>query len=427
MALGKNKKDQATLDELLAKHEKPLWWKVLRWIIVILIIAGALWFFFGQKKEKPLEFITTDVVREPIDVSVTADGTLNPTRVVSLGSSLSGIVDKVNVDVNDAIHKGQVLIELDPTNLKAKVLSAESSLAIAKAKQKEAQATFNEVDTKYRRLLELKKLSGGKLPTAMELESQKARLETARAGLALAQAQIDSAKASVTIAKTDLDKSKIRSPIDGVVLARKVEPGYAVAASLQAVQLLELATDLKELELEVTVDEADIGVVKPGQVSSFTVSSYPNRKFPAELVKVAYGATRSGNVVTYTAYLRVKNTDNLLRPGMTASTTIATAHEDNALVVPNSAFRFEMPDLDQGKGKPKIQAGPPHRKVIQKHRKDVVVHGEAQRTLYVLRDGKPELITVTTGLSNGMMTAVDSDQLKVGDRVIIDVKKAVKK
>ena len=236
-------------------------------------------------------------------------------RTVTLGSELSGIVRRVNVDVNDTIKTGQTLIELDTRNLEAKVLSARASVASAKARLAESEATLNEAKIRYRRLSDLNKLSGGKMPSRADLDEQSATVKTAEASVASAKAAIDDAQASLKTAETDLSKAEIKSPIDGVVLARSVEPGYAVAASLQAVELLSLATDLRELELRVDVDEADIGVVQPGQPAYFTVSAYPDRRFPATLKKVAYGSTETENVVTYTAYLDVANTNLLLASG----------------------------------------------------------------------------------------------------------------
>ena len=416
-------KKERPIEELLEAHRTPLWKRTLVWGAVAVVVAGGAWLLFSGDSVEKTEYVTVKAVREPIDVSVTADGTLKPTRTVSLGSQLSGIVERVNVDVNDHVKKGQVLIELDPRNLRARVANAEAELESARARELEAKAKLNEARTKLNRYEELRRTSNGRLPSALEMDAQKALVKTAGATLSVARASIQSAKASLDMARTDLGKTLIRSPIDGVVLKRSVEPGYAVAASLQAVELLELASDLSELELEVAVDEADIGVVKPGQPSYFTVSSYPNERFKADLTKVAFGATRNGNVVTYTAYLTVNNKDKLLRPGMTASTTIATGHEDDALVVPNSAFRYEPPAQKTGQAKVKIKAGPPHRTEVQMHKKDVVVHGETVRTLYVMRGGVPERVRVTTGLNNGVESAVLTGDLKAGDEVVIDQKK----
>ena len=200
---------------------------------------------------------------------------------MSLGSELSGIVRKVNVDVNDQVKKGEVLIELDDTKLKASVERAKASLDLSKATLAESLATLKEAKAKLSRLQEVRRLSGGKSPSKTEI-AQEALVAKAQASVQSAQAKITDSEQALKSAESDLSKTHISSPIDGVVLARSVEPGYAVAASLQAVELLKLATDLKDLELQVNVDEADVGAVKPGQKASFTVSAYPDRNFPAD-------------------------------------------------------------------------------------------------------------------------------------------------
>ena len=248
----------------------------------VAVVAAFSW-WMGSKDAGP-RYLTEAVTQGVLQVEVTANGTLEAEQKVTIGSELSGIVENVLVDVNDPIKHGQVLIELDTAKLKASVEKAKAALASAQAAQKEAEATLNEANAKYKRLLNVRKLSGGKTPAQTELDEQ-------AAVVARAQASLDTAGAQIQTAQTDLTKAYISSPIDGVVLARSVEPGYAVAASLQAVELLTLASDLRTLELEIDVDEADVSVVQPGQKATFTVSAYPNKNFPATLTKVAYGPT----------------------------------------------------------------------------------------------------------------------------------------
>lgn len=246
-------------------------------------LCRLLLFFRGSQGQ--VGFVTQPLTKGNLTVEVSANGTINPIRTVSLGSELSGIVRKVNVDVNDQVKKGEVLIELDDTKLKASVERAKASLDLSKATLAESQATLKEAKAKLSRLQEVRRLSGGKSPSKTEIDAQEALVAKAQASVQSAQAKIMDSEQALKSAESDLSKTHIISPIDGVVLARSVEPGYAVAASLQAVELLKLATDLKDLELQVNVDEADVGAVKPGQKASFTVSAYPDRNFPAELKK----------------------------------------------------------------------------------------------------------------------------------------------
>ena len=372
----KNAKKEAVKKLGLDAAIVPWYKRVLYWGAGLAVV-GAVGYFGWQATQKTevVTFVTEDARVGDISVTVTADGTLKPLRTVSLGSELSGIVRKVNVDVNDVIRNGQTLIELDRANLLARVASGEAGL------------------------------------------------HTAKATVEVARASIADAEATLSTAKTDLSKAEIKSPIDGVVLARTVEPGYAVAASLQAVELLTLATDLRTLELQVDVDEADIGVVAAGQDAYFAVSAYPNRRFAATLKKVAFGATTTENVVTYTTYLNVDNSDLLLRPGMTASATILTAQKDDVLLVPNSALRFK-PRTTEKKSGSAVMMGPPHRMGSSKVVRDEVQHGERERTIYVLRDGKPVEAKVVTGLTDGTRTEIVSGDIREGDKIVVDQRRS---
>lgn len=419
--------EEAALQAALLDEPKRPWYvRVLVWAAVAAIAAGggAYWWLSRSDGSK-VNYVTQKAERGDLNVTVAADGTLNPMRTVTLGSELSGIVSAVNVDVNDSIKVGQVLIELDPRNLNSQVLSARASLATAQATLAQSEASLNEAQVRLKRMEELNVRSEGKMPSRIELDEQRANVKTAAAAVESAKASIENAQAQLSTAETDLSKAQIKSPIDGVVLARSVEPGYAVAASLQAVELLTLATDLRELELQVNVDEADVGVVQPGQPAYFTVSAYPNQRFPATLKKVAFGSTETENVVTYTAYLNVDNKDLLLRPGMTASVTISTAQKKDVLLVPNSALRFKPREVQTESGPAGMRMGPPHDAGV-KRVKDEAVHGQLERTLYVLRAGsaEPAAVSVTTGLTDGTMTEIVSGALSAGDAVVVDQRKA---
>ena len=383
----------------------------------VAVVAAFSW-WLGSKEAGP-RYLTEAVTQGVLQVEVTANGTLEAEQKVTIGSELSGIVENVLVDVNDPIKHGQVLIELDTAKLKASVEKAKAALASAQAAQKEAVATLNEANAKYKRLLNVRKLSGGKTPAQTELDEQAAVVARAQASVDTAAAQIQTAQAELETAQTDLTKAYISSPIDGVVLARSVEPGYAVAASLQAVELLTLASDLRTLELEIDVDEADVSVVQPGQKATFTVSAYPNKNFPATLTKVAYGPTASDtNVVTYTAYLKVSNNDLLLRPGMTATARIVTEQRENALLVPNTALRF-APTISKSSGSAvdSLMMGPP--RSSNKVSKEVGgVTTQRKNTVWVLRNGNAQQIDIVTGASDGTRTEVVSGDLKSGDLVI---------
>lgn len=417
-----------TINELRACTKSSRALRIGGAAVLIAAVAAGVWYFGFADTAKVPVYRTVEITRGPLEVTVVANGTVNPVRTVSIGSELSGIVRKVNVDVNSIVKAGDVLIELDDSNLKANVNQAKASLASAKASLAEAQATLVEAEAKMRRYEELNKSSGGRLPSRTELDVQRATVLKAKAGVQSARAAIDDAQATLDTRLTDLSKSQIKSPVDGVVLTRSVEPGYAVAASLQAVELLTVATDLRELELEVDVDEADVGQVKEGQDATFTVASYPNKRFPAKLTKVAYGSTTStDNVITYTAYLDVKNPQLELRPGMTATATINTAKSENALLVPSTALRFK-PVVNNSSQKSSVGIMmPPHRTRGTKTAKEVsLAQYQRTQTVYVVDEkGGAKPVEIVTGLTNGRMTEVISGPLQAGDKVITDQLKSM--
>ena len=412
-----------TINELRAGTKSSRAFRIGVVAVIAAVAAAGVWYFGFADKVKAPTYRTVEITRGPLEVTVVANGTVNPVRTVSIGSELSGIVRKVNVDVNSVVKAGDVLIELDDSNLKANVNQAKASLASAKASLAEAQATLVEAEAKMRRYEELNKSSGGRLPSRTELDVQRATVLKSKAGVQSALAAIDDAQATLDTRLTDLSKSQIKSPVDGVVLTRSVEPGYAVAASLQAVELLTVATDLRELELEVDVDEADVGQVKEGQDATFTVASYPNKRFPAKLTKVAYGSTTStDNVITYTAYLDVKNPQLELRPGMTATATINTAKSENALLVPSTALRFKLVVNSDPQKSGVGTMMPPHRPRGTKTAKEVsLAQYQRNQTVYVVDEkGNAKPVEIVTGLTNGRMTEVISGPLQAGDKVITD-------
>ena len=321
--------------------------------------------------------------------------------------------------------KGQVLVELDTAKLSDQVLRSRASLAATQAQQAQSSATVKESKASLARFEEVARLSSGKVPSAAELDTARATLDRAVAAEASARANVAEARAAVSTDVTNLSKASIRSPIDGVVLTRTVDPGNAVAASLQAVTLFTVAEDLTQLRLEVNVDEADVGSVKTGQKASFTVSAYPSRRYPAVLTRVAFGSTKTDNVVTYVTYLNVDNTDLSLRPGMTAAATIIATERSGVLLVPNTALRF-APAQD---GSPAAASGGSFasklmprmpRPGARKPADTSAAAAAGARQVWVLKDGQAVAVSVTTGISDGRMTEVSSTELQEGMAVITD-------
>jgi HlyD family secretion protein len=411
-----------------------VWWRrTLVWLVVgLLVLAGAGYYFWraNAKSNAAPVFVTETVSRGNLTLSVAANGTLQPTRSVSIGSELSGTVLRVLVDVNDRVKKGQVLVELDTAKLTDQVARSRAVLAAAIAKVAQTAATVKEAQGNLARLEEVARLSGGKVPSKAELDTGRATLERAQADETSARASVTESRAAASTDETNLAKASIRSPIDGVVLTRSVDPGNAVAASLQAVTLFTVAEDLAKLRLQVNVDEADVGSVKVGQKASFTVSAYPSRKYPATITRVAYGSTTTDNVVTYVTYLEVDNTDLSLRPGMTASATITSTERRDVLLVPNTALRF-TPSVAGGRsGAAKPSSGIVSSLIPRMPRGGAAKTASGSglsRQVWVLRDGEAVAVAVSPGISDGRMTEITSGELKPGMLVITGQKVAVAK
>jgi len=413
------------LQKLLEESPKRVWWRRMTvWISFgALLLAGAGFYFWQASAERNAApvFVTEPANKGNLTLTVSANGTLQPTTSVSIGSELSGTVLRVLVDVNDKIKKGQVLVELDTAKLNDQVARSRAGLSAALARVSQAQATVKEAKSNLARLEEVARLSGGKVPSKAELDSGHAVLERAQADELSARANVLDARAAASTDETNLAKASIRSPINGVILTRSVDPGNAVAASLQAVTLFTVAEDLAQLRLQVNVDEADVGSVKVGQKARFTVSAYPSRNYPASITRVAYGSTITDNVVTYITYLQVNNSDLTLRPGMTASATITSTERHDVLLVPNTALRF-TPSAAAGSTAAKsggIMASLVPRMPRSGARKTAGGSGLSKQ-VWVLRDGAAVAVNVTTGISDGRMTEVTDGDLQVGMLVITD-------
>jgi HlyD family secretion protein len=386
----------------------------------ILAVGGFMYFRSGNEADTAPRYQTEALSRGHLRVTVSATGKLAPLNQVDVGSELSGTVETVLVDYNDRVKKGQVLARLDVVKLENQIAKVRAALASAEAKVLQAAATVKETRANLTRLRQMAKLTGGRTPSQAELETAEATAERASADETAARATVEEARATLRSSETDLTKASIRSPIDGVVLARKVEPGQTVAASLQAPVLFTLAENLAQMELQVDVDEADVGQVREGQSATFTVDAYPGRRFPARIRLVRYGAETVNNVVTYKTILNVDNDDLSLRPGMTATAEILTAERDNVLLVPNAALRFTPSPAEPpstGGGLLASLLPRPPRPPTTKRVRETPDKNAIQR-VWVLRDGQPAAVPVTVGHSDGRMTEVTGEGLEPGVPVI---------
>jgi HlyD family secretion protein len=428
----------SSVQNLLGDDAVRAWWRrPLPWVLAALLLlgAGAAWWWLGHSAQQAApRFVTEALARGTLQLNVTANGKLQATRTVSIGSELSGTVSRVHVDVNDGVKKGQVLVELDTAKLLDQIASARAAVASADAGVGQAVAAAKEARANLQRLEEVHRLSNGQVPSAAELDSARATLDKAVAAEHAARAAVTSARATLSTNETNLSKASIRSPIDGVVLTRAVEPGYAVAASLQAVTLFTIAEDLSRLQLSVNVDEADVGQVQAGQSARFSVSAWPGRNYPAQIVRVAYGSTITDNVVTYTTLMDVPNADLSLRPGMTATAVITATERRDVLLVPNRALRFtpaepggapsaSAPAASGGGGiVSKLMPRPPGGNAPKRSGSADKSGGAGigPKRLWVLQDGRPMSVEVTAGLSNGRLTEVSGAALREGMAIVTE-------
>ena len=423
--------DLATLlDEPAARpwYRRTLWWVLAAGV---LLLGAALWWWLARAQAQAAPSYTTQTVATgDLTLRVTANGTLQPTRAINVGSELSGTVLKVNVDVNDRIKKGQVLVVLDTAKLGDQILRSKAAVAAAQARVVQAVATVKEARATLGRFEEVARLSGGQVPSKTELDSARAALERAVADESSARANVTDAQAALSTDQINLSKASIVAPADGVVLTRSVDPGNAVAASLQSVTLFSVAEDLGKLRLWVYVDEADVSSVQVGQEATFTVSAYPTRRFPARITRVGFGSTITDNVVTYLTHLDVDNTDLSLRPGMTATATITATQRKGVLLVPNTALRF-TPNTAAAKPAAKnavLTSLTPRMPGGQRRTAAAGASTAAARQVWVLgADGTPQAVAVTPGISDGRMTEITAGDLKAGMRVITGQKVAASK
>ena len=411
------------LDDPDGKHplskKSRLWW-LLAGILILLVI----FFVVISRRPEQVRYQTVQVKRGDLVVTVSATGTLAPVKEVEVGIEVSGTIKSVLVDYNDRVTVGQVLAVLDTTRLEAQVLQSGSALASARAKVVQAEATLQEAQIKMARLNEVKELSGGKVPAPYDLDTAKATLSRAKADLASAKAAVEQTQGALNVNRTDLTKAVVHSPINGVVLERSVEPGQTVASQFQAPVLFKLAEDLTKMELQVDVDEADVGVVHEGQEATFTVDAYPDRIFPAKITQVRYGSETKEGVVTYKTVLTVDNSALSLRPGMTATALITVNKKENVLLVANSVFRFVPPQTEPAEKK--SSSGLLGAMLPRPPRSDSklpAASASASKEQQVWRVGDAGLIplSITKGATDGISTEITSGPVDVGTALVTGV------
>lgn len=399
-------------------------WLIAAILAAVAVVIGAV-AWQGSNSSASVQYKTQEVQQGELTVLVTATGTLEATNQVDVSSELSGIIKTVEADYNSKVKVGQPLAKLDTTKLEAQVTQSKAALEAASAKVLQAQATVRETRSKLAQLRRVKELSNNRVPSQTEMDAAEAAHERALADVASARAAVSQAQATLDANLTDLSKLVIRSPVNGIVLTRSVEPGQTVAATLNPPVLFTLAEDLTKMELIVNVDEADVGHIQEGQRAVFSVAAYPNRTFEAWIVQARFGSTTTSGVVTYETVLKVDNTDLALRPGMTATADITVKKIENAVLVPSAALRFTPPVQEEEQTSTgllaRILPRPPRSRTVPREHSG----SRKEQRVWTLRDGQPLAIPVTIGATNGSLTEIVGGELQPGMAVVVDTVSAV--
>ena len=393
--------------------------RIGRWAVVLLVLAAitaGVLNLTASRGAPPAQYRTETVEAGTLTVSVTATGELKALTQVNIGTEISGVVESVAVDYNSPVRIGQVLARVNTEKLEAQAAQARAGLQSAEAKRLQSQATLAEAQAELAKLQHVRELSGGRVPSRQELDSQEATVKRAQADEASTSAQVAQSQASLAAIETDIRKAVIKSPINGMVLDRQVDPGQTVAASFQTPTLFTLAEDLTKMKLIIDVDEADIGNVKVGQTARFRVDAYPDRTFESRVQEVRSTPKTSNGVVTYQTVLTVDNGERLLQPGMTATAEITVTQVADALLVPNAALRFTPPAAQQGAGGGfRLLPRPPGAQRRDRSNEDAPPH--------VWTEAGTELksIDVALGPTDGKVTVLRGGGLTAGTPVIVDL------
>ncbi|BAK70374.1 efflux RND transporter periplasmic adaptor subunit [Aliarcobacter butzleri] len=382
-------------------------------------LAIVLFFIFnGNNKSNKIEYITKKVTQGDLSVVVSTTGNLNPTNSVEIGIEVSGTLKEIFVDFNDEVKAGQILAKIDTVKLQSQVDSSTAALAIAVANQKESQVLLNNKKTLYDRTLNMYKNSGGKYPSKNELDDTRFSYEAAIESLEAAKAKVLQAQSNLKTDKQNLEKASVKSSIDGIVLNREVEVGQTLAATMSAPKLFTIAKDLTHMDLIVSIDEADVADIKKDLPVTFTVDAYPNKVFNGKVKQVRLNPVDTNGVVTYETVVSVDNEDLLLKPGMTATAKIITKESKNKLLIPNGALRFK-PKTQEQKNSGVNLVGP------NMNRPTNVARDLSKKELapvFILENNQPKRVMVKVLDSDGKLTSIESEELKVNDEVIISQK-----
>ena len=391
---------------------------------VIIVIAGIAGYFF-YKRTPEVTYKTSKIERGTIVSTVAATGNLSAVTTVQVGTQVSGTIQKLYVDYNSRVKKGQPIAEIDPSLFNASVEQSQGNYLSADANLQKAKVVLADADRTYKRNRQL--LADGIISQG-DYDVAETALQSARSSVKAAEGNLTQTRGSLMQAKTNLRYSVIRSPVDGVVISRAIDVGQTVAASFSTPTLFTIAQDLTKMQIEVSVDEADISRIQLHQKASFTVDSYPEQTFRGNVIQIRSAPVITQNVVTYVVVVNVDNSDMKLMPGMTANVSIEVAKKDDVLKLPPAALRFKpkskMEDTKvKGGGD---RSGPSAQRSAGGGGANGVGKGapgkvrERSQQVYILKEGKPAATPVKTGIANNSSIELVESALKEGDEVIIE-------
>lgn len=393
---------------------KRFWWL----FFLLILLASAAYFYMGNDTQT-VKYKTVHPERKDLVITVSATGNLQPTNSVDIGIEVSGTISHVYVDYNDVVKKGQILAKLDTTRLQSQVDSAKASLKIVDANIAQSEIGIKDTTRELKRVEDLYKATNGNYPSTKEIDAAKIAYEKSIASHKALLAQRDQATASLKTYEDNLKKAVVVSPMNGVILDKTIDVGQSVVSSMQMPTLFTIAKDLKQMEVILSVDEADVGKVKEGQKVEFSVDAYANKTFHGVIKQVRMNSQIVNNVVTYETVVTVDNSDLLLRPGMTVSADITTKVVKDALIVSNAALRFSPPVTK----KTKKQGFTLFRRPGSGDKKDLSMH---KKKLWILEAGVIKQEGVKLGDSDGIHTVVLSPNITKQTDVIIGTQETQK-
>ena len=390
--------------------------------LILLLASGVAYYYFDKNstnKKQQISYNTQKIKKGDLEVVVNATGNLKPTNSVEIGIEVSGTIKEIYVDFNDEVTVGQVLAVLDTRKLQSQVDSSSASLIIAKANQQESLVNVNNKKLNLDRTLKMYNQSNKKYPSKNEVDEVRFAYESSLASYDSAKAKVLQAQSNLKTDQQNLEKAVVKSSINGIVLNREVEVGQTLAATMSAPKLFTLAKDLTNMDLIVSIDEADVADIKKDLDVTFNVDAHPNEIFKGKIKQVRYNPVEVNGVITYETVVGVNNEKLLLRPGMTASAKIITKESKDNLLIPNTALRFkpliQEPQAKQNSGMNNLVGARAPRKSGEPKN----INKSEFKEIWILENKEPKKVRVKILESDGKFTSVESRDLKIDDEIIV--------